>query len=119
MKLMRSARRSRSLPHVCSPPHPPLDLAPIPSRSLSAPAGGMSLAWRIGLDSYPSAYPLRARVGSGSDERAGGRSAGALPWSLDETLTFLTAARKDPLYAAFAFAIALGFRRGEIVGCQT
>ncbi|CAM5270894.1 hypothetical protein SCALM49S_02666 [Streptomyces californicus] len=37
------------------------------------------------------------------------------PWSLDETLSFLTAARKDPLYAAFVLAIALGFRRGEIV----
>ncbi|WP_240140239.1 site-specific integrase [Streptomyces sp. MUM 178J] len=38
------------------------------------------------------------------------------PWSLDETLDFLSAARKDPLYAAFVLAIALGFRRGEIVG---
>ncbi|MFE5046793.1 tyrosine-type recombinase/integrase [Streptomyces sp. NPDC056637] len=40
------------------------------------------------------------------------------PWSLDETLDFLTAARKDPLYAAFMLAIALGFRRGEIVGLR-
>ena len=40
------------------------------------------------------------------------------PWSLDETLDFLTAARKDPLYAAFVLAIALGFRRGEIVGLR-
>ncbi|MEU3477147.1 tyrosine-type recombinase/integrase [Streptomyces sp. NPDC033754] len=40
------------------------------------------------------------------------------PWSLDETLDFLAAARKDPLYAAFMLAIALGFRRGEIVGLR-
>ncbi|MEU7068696.1 tyrosine-type recombinase/integrase [Streptomyces narbonensis] len=40
------------------------------------------------------------------------------PWSLDETLDFLTAARKDPLYAAFVLAIALGFRRGEVVGLR-
>ncbi|MFJ7154475.1 tyrosine-type recombinase/integrase [Streptomyces sp. NPDC101118] len=40
------------------------------------------------------------------------------PWSLDETLDFLSAARKDPLYAAFVLAIALGFRRGEIVGLR-
>ncbi|WP_030688057.1 site-specific integrase [Streptomyces globisporus] len=40
------------------------------------------------------------------------------PWSLDETLNFLTAARKDPLYAAFVLAIALGFRRGEVVGLR-
>lgn len=40
------------------------------------------------------------------------------PWSLDETLDFLAAARKDPLYAAFVLAIALGFRRGEIVGLR-
>ncbi|MFF0061728.1 tyrosine-type recombinase/integrase [Streptomyces sp. NPDC005279] len=40
------------------------------------------------------------------------------PWSLDETLGFLSAARKDPLYAAFVLAIALGFRRGEVVGLR-
>jgi integrase len=40
------------------------------------------------------------------------------PWSLDETLAFLTAARADSLYAAFVLAIALGFRRGEIVGLR-
>ncbi|MEU7160618.1 tyrosine-type recombinase/integrase [Streptomyces chrestomyceticus] len=40
------------------------------------------------------------------------------PWSLDETLTFLSASRRDPLYAAFVLAIALGFRRGEIVGLR-
>ncbi|MFJ4779414.1 tyrosine-type recombinase/integrase [Streptomyces sp. NPDC088762] len=40
------------------------------------------------------------------------------PWSLDETLDFLTAARRDPLYAAFVLAIAMGLRRGEIVGLR-
>ncbi|MFD0074041.1 tyrosine-type recombinase/integrase [Streptomyces sp. NPDC127166] len=40
------------------------------------------------------------------------------PWSLDKTLDFLSAARKDPLYAAFVLAIALGFRRGEVVGLR-
>lgn len=38
------------------------------------------------------------------------------PWTLDETLTFLEAARSDPLYAAFVLAVALGLRRGEILG---
>lgn len=40
------------------------------------------------------------------------------PWSLEETLNFLAAARKDPLYAAFVLAIAMGLRRGEIVGLR-
>ncbi|MFD9659365.1 site-specific integrase [Streptomyces mirabilis] len=40
------------------------------------------------------------------------------PWSLDETLTFLEAARTDPLYPAFVLAVALGMRRGEILGLQ-
>ncbi|MFF7078652.1 tyrosine-type recombinase/integrase [Streptomyces lavendulae] len=40
------------------------------------------------------------------------------PWSLQETLDFLAAARTDPLYPAFVIAIALGFRRGEIVGLR-
>ncbi|MFF0480180.1 tyrosine-type recombinase/integrase [Streptomyces sp. NPDC004435] len=40
------------------------------------------------------------------------------PWSLDETLDFLAAAWKDPLYAAFVLAIALGFRCGEVVGLR-
>lgn len=39
-------------------------------------------------------------------------------WSLQETLDFLAAGRKDPLDAAFVLAIALGFRRGEIVGLR-
>lgn len=37
------------------------------------------------------------------------------PWTLDETLAFLSAARPDPLYAAFVLAVALGMRRGRSV----
>ncbi|MBC2904120.1 tyrosine-type recombinase/integrase [Streptomyces cupreus] len=40
------------------------------------------------------------------------------PWSLEETLTFLEEARSDPLYTAFVLAVALGLRRGEILGLQ-
>ncbi|MFJ5834736.1 tyrosine-type recombinase/integrase [Streptomyces sp. NPDC093089] len=40
------------------------------------------------------------------------------PWSLDETLGFLAASRRDPLYAAFVLAIAMGLRRGELVGLR-
>ncbi|MFI0740822.1 tyrosine-type recombinase/integrase [Streptomyces sp. NPDC021100] len=40
------------------------------------------------------------------------------PWTLDETLDFLAAARTDLLYAAFVLAIAMGLRRGEIVGLR-
>ncbi|MBP2581827.1 integrase [Streptomyces sp. PvR006] len=40
------------------------------------------------------------------------------PWSQDETLDFLAVARKDPLSAAFVLAIALVFRRGEVVGLR-
>ncbi|MDI9836067.1 site-specific integrase [Streptomyces sp. KAU_LT] len=40
------------------------------------------------------------------------------PWSLEETLDFLEAARSDPLYAAFVLAIAMGLRRGELGGLR-
>ncbi|MGW6290250.1 site-specific integrase [Streptomyces sp. NPDC055107] len=40
------------------------------------------------------------------------------PWNLEETTTFLEAARKDPLYAAFVLAVALGLRRGEVLGLR-
>ncbi|MGI5259567.1 tyrosine-type recombinase/integrase [Streptomyces angustmyceticus] len=40
------------------------------------------------------------------------------PWTLDESLTFLEAARSDALYPAFVLAVALGLRRGEILGLQ-
>jgi integrase len=40
------------------------------------------------------------------------------PWTLEETLSFLEAARSDPLYAAFVLAVAMGLRRGELVGLR-
>ncbi|MFI6022330.1 tyrosine-type recombinase/integrase [Streptomyces sp. NPDC051287] len=40
------------------------------------------------------------------------------PWTLEETLAFLEAARSDPLYAAFVLAVAMGLRRGELVGLR-
>ena len=40
------------------------------------------------------------------------------PWSLKETLLFLEAARRDPLYAAFVLAVCMGLRRGELVGLR-
>ncbi len=40
------------------------------------------------------------------------------PWTLEETLAFLEAARRDPLYAAFVPAVAMGLRRGELVGLR-
>ncbi|MFE0513036.1 tyrosine-type recombinase/integrase [Streptomyces sp. NPDC058964] len=40
------------------------------------------------------------------------------PWTLDETLTFLEHARRDPLYAAFVLAVSMGLRRGEILGLR-
>ncbi|WP_405653176.1 site-specific integrase [Streptomyces sp. NBC_01386] len=40
------------------------------------------------------------------------------PWTLEETLAFLEAARRDPLYAAFVLAVAMGLRRGELVGLR-
>ncbi|WP_164662800.1 site-specific integrase [Streptomyces sp. S1A1-7] len=38
------------------------------------------------------------------------------PWTLDETLDFLAASRGDPLYATFV--LAMGLRRGEIIGLR-
>jgi integrase len=40
------------------------------------------------------------------------------PWTIEETLIFLRAARRDPAYAGVLLAIALGLRRGEIVGLK-
>ncbi|SDM76118.1 Phage integrase family protein [Streptomyces wuyuanensis] len=40
------------------------------------------------------------------------------PWDLAQTTTLLEAARKDPLYAAFVLAVALGLRRGEVLGLR-
>ena len=38
------------------------------------------------------------------------------PWSVDEAVTFLDEARQHPLHAAFVLVIALGLRRGEVLG---
>lgn len=58
-----------------NPPAPANGAPPIPESE--RPRRRHVLGARIGLDSCPWAYPLRARVGGGSDERAEGRSAGA------------------------------------------
>ncbi|KWW98988.1 putative integrase [Carbonactinospora thermoautotrophica] len=41
-----------------------------------------------------------------------------VPWTLEQTLRFLEAARRDPLYAAFVLVICLGLRRGEVLGLR-
>ncbi|MFE5741131.1 site-specific integrase [Streptomyces celluloflavus] len=40
------------------------------------------------------------------------------PWSVEEARTFLEAARSaaDPLYPAYVLVLAMGFRRGEVLG---
>ena len=38
------------------------------------------------------------------------------PWSVDEAVAFLDVARQHPLHAAFVLVIALGLRRGEVLG---
>lgn len=40
------------------------------------------------------------------------------PWTIEETLVFLKFARGDAAYAAILLAVALGLRRGEIVGLK-
>ncbi|MEK2492400.1 site-specific integrase [Kitasatospora purpeofusca] len=39
-------------------------------------------------------------------------------WTLDQTVSFLEAARPDPLYTAFVLAVTLGLRRGEVLGLR-
>ncbi|WP_037605068.1 tyrosine-type recombinase/integrase [Streptacidiphilus rugosus] len=39
-------------------------------------------------------------------------------WTANQTVAFLEAARPDPLYTAFVLAVALGLRRGEILGLR-
>jgi integrase len=41
-----------------------------------------------------------------------------VPWTIKETLLFLATARPAPLYAAFVLLIALGLRRGEVLGLR-
>lgn len=38
------------------------------------------------------------------------------PWSVDDAVTFLSAATGHPLHAAFVLVITLGLRRGEVLG---
>ena len=40
------------------------------------------------------------------------------PWSADEAMAFLRAARSDPLYPAFVLLILYGMRRGEVLGLR-
>jgi len=40
------------------------------------------------------------------------------PWSADEALAFLRAARDDPLYPAFVLLMVYGMRRGEVLGLR-
>ena len=40
------------------------------------------------------------------------------PWSADEALAFLRAARPDPLYPAFVLLLLYGMRRGEVLGLR-
>lgn len=41
-----------------------------------------------------------------------------VPWTPDEALAFLAAARNDPFYAAFVLLLAYGMRRGEALGLR-
>jgi integrase len=40
------------------------------------------------------------------------------PWSADEAMAFLQAARPDPLYPAFVLLLLYGMRRGEVLGLR-
>jgi integrase len=40
------------------------------------------------------------------------------PWSADEALAFLQAAKQDPLYPAFVLLLLYGMRRGEVLGLR-
>lgn len=40
------------------------------------------------------------------------------PWSVDEALAFLQAAKPDPLYPAFVLLLLYGMRRGEVLGLR-
>ena len=40
------------------------------------------------------------------------------PWSADEALAFLQAAKSDPLYPAFVLLLLYGMRRGEVLGLR-
>lgn len=40
------------------------------------------------------------------------------PWSVQQTLDFLAASKTDPLATAFLLCVALGLRRGEVLGLR-
>ncbi len=40
------------------------------------------------------------------------------PWSADEAMAFLRAAKPDPLYPAFVLLLLYGMRRGEVLGLR-
>jgi integrase len=40
------------------------------------------------------------------------------PWSADEALAFLQAAKSDPLHPAFVLLLLYGMRRGEVLGLR-
>jgi integrase len=40
------------------------------------------------------------------------------PWSSDEALAFLRAAKPDPLHRAFVLLLLYGMRRGEVLGLR-
>jgi integrase len=41
-----------------------------------------------------------------------------VPWSVEDVLAFLSAARSDPLAPAFVLLVASGLRRGEVLGLR-
>lgn len=51
-------------------------------------------------------------------ELPGRESRDIRPWSADEAVEFLHAARHDPLYPAFVLLILYGMRRGEVLGLR-
>jgi integrase len=51
-------------------------------------------------------------------ELPGRESRDIRPWSADEAIEFLRAAKPDPLYPAFVLLILYGMRRGEVLGLR-
>jgi integrase len=51
-------------------------------------------------------------------ELPGWEPAEVRPWSADEALAFLQAAKPDPLYPAFVLLLLYGMRRGEVLGLR-
>jgi integrase len=51
-------------------------------------------------------------------ELPGWEPAEVRPWSSDEALAFLRAAKPDPLHRAFVLLLLYGMRRGEVLGLR-